>query len=341
MSDLVTLAAPLVPLAFLGVAIQRRLGQARIADLAARIGAADQPGFGPQGLQVELRRALADPALDDPLLGGRGWVDSEGNAMPDVAPGRFRVPITAHDGSPLAQLVVDPVLEHHRDLLDGAVAATSLALQNARLQAALLAQLTQVRSAQQRIVEAGLQERRRIERDLHDGAQQRLLAASMTLARAEGASDGEAEILATARQQLRDALAELRALARGIHPAILSQSGVRAATESLVEHAATAVQIEIPDRRWPPAVESTAYFVIAEGLANVIKHAPDASVSVTVREVGDALQVSVRDDGPGTADPRGSGLTGLADRVHAIGGELTVHADVRSGSELEAIIPCG
>jgi signal transduction histidine kinase len=88
-------------------------------------------------------------------------------------------------------------------------------------------------------------------------------------------------------------------------------------------------------------VESTAYFVIAEGLANVSKHAPQASVSVTVREVGDTLQVSVRDDGPGTADPRGSGLTGLADRVKAIGGELTVHATAGAGSELVAVIPCG
>jgi signal transduction histidine kinase len=317
------------------------LGQARIAELAARIGAAEQPGPGPQGLRAELRRALADPALDVRYWVDGSWVDSDGDAAPDDAPGRFVVPITAHDGSPLAQLVVDPVLEHHRDLLDGAVAATGLALRNARLQAALLAQLTQVRSAQQRIVEAGLLERRRIERDLHDGAQQRLLAASMTLARAEGASAGEAEILETARRQLREALAELRTLARGIHPAILSQSGVRAATESLVEYAATPVRIDIPDRRWPPAVESTAYFVIAEGLANVSKHAPQASVSVTVREVGDALQVAVRDDGPGTADPRGSGLTGLADRVKAIGGELTVHATAGAGSELVAVIPCG
>jgi signal transduction histidine kinase len=341
MGDLGQLAAPLVPLAFLGVAIQRRVGKARIADLAARIGAADQPEAGPHGLRVELRRALADPALDVRYWIDGEWVDSEGNAMPDAPPGRSLVPITAHDGSVLAELYVDPVLEHHRDLLDGAVAATGLALQNARLQAALLAQLTQIRSAQQRIVEAGLQERRRIERDLHDGAQQRLLAASMTLARAEGASDHEAAILATARLQLREALAELRELARGIHPAILSQSGVRAAAESLVEHSATPVYIDIPDRRWAPAVESTSYFVIAEGLANVSKHAPGATVSVDVREMDQALRVSVQDDGPGTADPGGPGLTGLADRVHAIGGELTVHADPGRGTELEAIIPCG
>ena len=144
-----------------------------------------------------------------------------------------------------------------------------------------------IRSAQQRIVEAGLQERRRIERDLHDGAQQRLLAASMTLARAEGASDGEAEILATARHQLRDALAELRALARGIHPAILSQSGVRAAAESLVEYAAT----RRADR------DSRSALAAGSGVDGLLRHRRRAcqreqaragcSVSVTVREVGD------------------------------------------------------
>ena len=250
--------------------------------------------------------------------------------------------MAAHDGSPLAALVAYPGLERHRDLVDAVVSAARLALENARLHTALLAQLAEVRSAQHRIVEAGLDERRRIERDLHDGAQQRLLAASMTLARARESVEDPRPLVELASQQLHRALGELRDLARGIHPAVLSQSGLAAATESLVEHSPVPVVVDVPAQRWPAAVESAAYFVIAEGLANAAKYAPAAQVLVVVADSAEGLVVRLRDDGPGGASVAlGGGLAGLADRVRALGGNFVLESVPGCGTELTAVIPCG
>ena len=290
-------AFALVPAAFLVVAVQRRLGRARLVELTSSVSALAQPTNRPPGLRAALRTALADPTLEILYWVDEGYVDDDGLPAAEEAPGRLLVPVAAQDGSPLAVLVVQPGLVRHRDMVDAVVGTARLALENARLHAAVLAQVAQLRSAQQRIVEAGLEERRALERDLHDGAQQRLLAASMTLARARAAED-PLPLVELAGHQVKQALAELRDLARGIHPAVLSQSGLPAAVESLAEHSPVPVQLDVADRRWPTAVEAAGYFVVAECLANAAKHAAGAAVTVTVAGDDETLTVVVADTAP-------------------------------------------
>ncbi|WP_290860764.1 sensor histidine kinase [Hamadaea sp.] len=195
-----------------------------------------------------------------------------------------------------------------------------------------------------RVVDAQAAELRRIERDLHDGAQARIVAAGMTLALAERrARHGNADIaddVATARRQLDEALAELRRLVRGIHPPILTDRGLAAAVSALAGDSPVpvAVSIEVPERL-PPAVESAAYFVVAEGLANAVKYAGATSCGVTM-SAGDRLVTEVVDDGAGGADPGGSGLDGLRRRIEALDGTFTVISPNGGPTRLRAEIPC-
>jgi signal transduction histidine kinase len=207
--------------------------------------------------------------------------------------------------------------------------------------------LNDVRSSRARIVEAAGGERRRLERDLHDGAQQQLLTLSCTLglarARASrGVPDGELEMmLAGAVDTLRAAQAELRSLARGIHPAVLTQQGLAAALESLAEQAVVPVEVTGPARRYPEVVEATAYFIVSEALTNVAKHARATKVTVNVHERRETLVVEVADDGVGGAHPgSGSGLTGLCDRAAALGGSVTIRSQTGKGTLLRANLPC-
>jgi signal transduction histidine kinase len=334
-------AFALVPAAFLVVAVQRRLGRARLVELTSSVGALERPTDRPPGLRSALRTALADPTLEILYWVDEGYVDEDGLPAVAEAPGRLLVPVAAQDASPLAVLVLQPGTVRHRDMVDAVVGTARLALENARLHAAVLAQVAQLRSAQQRIVEAGLEERRALERDLHDGAQQRLLAASMTLARARAADD-PLPLIELAGHQVKQALAELRDLARGIHPAVLSQSGLPAAVESLAEHSPVPVQLDVADRRWPAAVEAAGYFVVAECLANAAKHAPGATVTVTVAGDDASLTIAVADTGPGGARPAPpGGLAGLADRVRALGGSFTVTSTPGDGTHVVAVVPCG
>jgi signal transduction histidine kinase len=204
----------------------------------------------------------------------------------------------------------------------------------------------ELRQSRARIVEAALAERRRLERDLHDGAQQHLVSVSLALrlARTKLRPDVDAAALADldeAGDELRTALVELRELARGIHPAILTEAGLGPAIESLAARSTVPADVTaVPDRRLPPAVESTAYFVVSEALANVAKYASATRATVSAACPGDSLRVEVRDDGIGGADPsRGSGLRGLADRVAAIGGTLSVASPVGDGTRLVVELP--
>ncbi len=188
-------------------------------------------------------------------------------------------------------------------------------------------------------------ELRRIERDLHDGAQARLVALSMQLGRAEERLAGQPEIAGLVRQargEASAAIAELRDLARGIAPPVLADRGLAAAVDALARRAAAPVTLEaaIP-RRLPPAVETAAYFVAAEAITNASKHARAAAVRVRLTVVDDALRVTVADDGRGGADPAGSGLQGLRQRCAALDGELTVTSPPGGGTTIEAKLPCG
>jgi signal transduction histidine kinase len=229
----------------------------------------------------------------------------------------------------------------------GAVTGVGLALEQPRLQAAAAAQLDQVRASRARIVEACDAERRRLERDLHDGAQQRLVTLSLMLGRARhhraaGADPQLAALIDSASEEAAEALTELRELARGIHPAVLTQTGLRGAIQALVERSPVAAAVTaVPVGRFPATIEATSYFVVSEALANVAKHSKAGSAQVTIRQQYGWLVVQVSDDGSGGARPAGSGLRGLADRVASVGGLLRIDSPPGSGTRLEAYLPCG
>ena len=209
----------------------------------------------------------------------------------------------------------------------------------------LQAQVVGARSAQARIIEAADAERRRIERDLHDGAQQRLVSLSLKLGMAQSRLPEDeqtaAQLIAEAHEESRLALEELRDLARGIHPAILTDRGLGPALEDLAGRSTTPVRIAaVPPSRLSPAVEAAAYFAVAECLANVDKYAGAEAATVTVTRGADALEVEVADDGRGGADPAtGSGLRGLADRLGALDGRLEVDSPPGAGTRVRARIP--
>jgi PAS domain S-box-containing protein len=214
-----------------------------------------------------------------------------------------------------------------------------------RLNAELHARLEELAASRARIVTAGDVERRRLERNLHDGAQQRLVTLTLSLRVALAQLDSEPAAaraaLADAGDELALALDELRELARGLHPAVLSERGLRAAVETLADRAPVPVEIaDIPDARLPEPVEAAAYYLIAEALTNVTKYAQASKVRVRVAASDASVVVEVSDDGVGGADPAsGTGLRGLADRVEALGGSLEVDSPVGSGTTLRAEIP--
>lgn len=203
----------------------------------------------------------------------------------------------------------------------------------------------QLAASRARIVEAMDSERRRLERNLHDGAQQRLVALALVLKEVDGSLDGDVpgarRSLAEARGELTLAIDELRELARGIHPAILSRRGLGPALEALVARAPTPVEVEaLPNDRLPEPVEAAAYYLVAEGLTNVAKHAPAAAVTVRVTSADHQVEIEVSDAGSGGADVAGgSGLRGLADRFEALGGHLSVTSPPGAGTCLLGRIP--
>jgi signal transduction histidine kinase len=202
----------------------------------------------------------------------------------------------------------------------------------------------QLAASRARIVEAGYEERRRLERDLHDGAQQEFVGAALSLRLARekwsGAPDEIVELVDAASEQLQEGLRDLRELAAGIHPSVLSDRGLGAALQALATRSVVPVELApVPPERLPPAVEATAYFVVAEALTNAVKHAHCEHVEVRVRIDDRWAVVEVRDDGVGGADAsRGSGLRGLADRVSALGGELDVESSPGKGTAIRARI---
>jgi signal transduction histidine kinase len=240
--------------------------------------------------------------------------------------------------------VHDPALLDDRELVRTAGTAAALALENERLAAELRARYDDLRAASARLVAAGDAARRRIERDLHDGAQQRLVSLSVTLNLARrNAEPGSrtATLLDSAMSELTAGLSELRELARGIHPAVLTERGLDPALAALAARAPLPVTISAElDERLPPAVESAAYFVVMEALTNVAKYASATTAEVTVEQVDGHVVVGVADDGIGGADPgAGSGLTGLADRVAALGGRLVVESPRGGGTVVRAEMP--
>ncbi len=223
---------------------------------------------------------------------------------------------------------------------------TALSAENEQLNAELRAKVVELRASRARIVEAGYAERRRVERNLHDGAQQRLMALTMNLrlARDKLGEDPAAtgELLDEAMEELAAATAELRELARGIHPVLLSERGLRAALGGLAERSPVPVELlATPAERLPAPIEMAAYFVVAEALTNVARYAEAEVATVRVERRNGAVEVEIRDDGVGGAEiDAGTGLRGLEDRVGALEGRFSVRSRAGEGTTVEASIPC-
>jgi signal transduction histidine kinase len=345
--DLVVITTLMLwPLAFLAGLARTRLDRWVVGDLAVQLGEPLPPGR----LEQALAHALHDPTLQLAywLPDRHAFVDAAGRPVELPAAGGDRaVTILRHDGDPVAAMLHDTALDDDPELVRAVAATARMTIENERLQAEVRVQLEEVRASRARIVEFGDAERRRVERNLHDGAQQRLVNLSLALGIARSqlpaTPDGElAAALDEAAAELRLALAELRELARGIHPVILSEAGLGPALASLVDRSPIPATVTVvPPDRLSPRVEETAYYVASEALANAAKHAHATAVTISARRLNGDLLVEVGDDGVGGADPNGSGLRGLADRVAAVDGHLRVHSPAGEGTRITAELPCG
>ncbi|HWQ23463.1 MAG TPA: histidine kinase [Gaiellaceae bacterium] len=333
-----------LPLALLAVLLQARLARAHVGDLVVHLETTPV-----DGIRDELATVLADPTLELGLWlpERREYVDAAGGSftLPEDGEARAVTPIE-HRGEPLAVLVHDPTLRDEPKLVAAVAAAARLALVNARLHAEVRAQLATVKESRARIAAAADEERRRIERDLHDGAQQRLVALALELRSAlrrlgEGGDPELERLLASTADELQVAVEELRSLAHGIHPGALRQGGLASALGALAARAPLPVAVEATSERFPPDVEATAYFLAAEALTNVVKHAGASKAAIRVQRDHRMLVVEVEDDGAGGATPNGgTGLRGLADRVESHGGRLRIESAPGSGTRVVGEIPC-
>ena len=334
----------LIPLGFLAGLLRTRRHRSVVADLVLELGEASAP----TRVRDALSRTLGDPSLELAfwLAHAGGYVDPDGWPVEPAVSGAQRgLVVLESRGEPLAALSYDPMLHDDPQLVDAVAAAARLAIENSRLQADLRAQLRAVRESRARIVSAGDAERQRIERNLHDGAQQRLLGVRVALRLARGHAGDEAELdqlLTEADAELAGAIDDLRDLARGVHPAVLVDQGLGPALAMLARRAPVAVEIAaVPPERLPLPVETAAYYVAAEGLANVAKHAHAAHVRIEVAATDGRAVIELADDGAGGADAAGgSGLRGLRDRIEALEGTLEIESSPGAGTRLRAAMPC-
>ncbi len=334
-----------VPVSVLVVFLQRRLARGGVAGLVVQLG---EPSAS-SNLGEALARALGDPSLELAFWFGAEsrYVGADGRTveLPGADSGRLST-FVEREGQPIAVLLHDPVLEHNAELVRSVCAAAGLALENERLQAELRARLVELQASRARLVEATDAERRRIERDLHDGTQQRLVSIAMSLGLLEARLPAQAAaaqpIVRETRESLALALRELRELSHGIHPPLLAEQGLAAALDELCGRAALPTRLDIAvDDRLPDRVESAAYFLASEALTNAAKHSHGTGILVVASREGAMLTVEVTDDGIGGATASGgSGLRGLADRVEALGGRLTVSSPPGRGTTVRAEIPC-
>jgi signal transduction histidine kinase len=332
-----------VPAAFLVGLLRSRLARGGVADLFRDLKTTSRGA-----LQGVLAKALGDPSLVVAyrLPESLGYADNDGRSVlvPPVAADRSSARVES-DGTEIAALVYDASLDDDPELVEAVRAATAMALENERLHAQAASRLAEVQASRERIVAASDAERRRLERNLHDGAQQRLVALSLQLRLLQGhvGDDPSAQALvSTASSELAQSLEELRELARGIHPAVLNH-GLEAALDSLAARSPVPTKVDYEgDGPLPEPVELAAYFVASEALTNVAKYAQATSASVRFARTGSRAVIEIADDGVGGADQAGgSGLHGLADRVEALDGRLRVVSPHGAGTVVIAELPCG
>lgn len=338
------LVVGLAPFAFVLGVFQARLARSAVGDLLIEL----RRDPAPAALRAALARALRDPSLTLaywlPEFGT--YADQDGRAV--ELPGsdnRLAVRVIERDGVRVAALVHDPALTDEPELLDAVTAAAQIAIERSQLNVELRARIEELRGSRARIVEAGQRERQRLERNLHDSAQHRLVALSLQLSLLEERLAGDpaaAAQLEHARREIDTSLDELREIAHGIHPAVVSAHGLAVALDQLAARAPVPVQLSMEIQgRLPEEVEVVAYYLISESLANIGKYARASSATIEVKRDNGYIQVDVVDNGIGGADTEtGSGLRGLADRVEALGGRLRVWSPRGGGTRVRAEIPC-
>ncbi len=344
--EVVFYAFATVPVAVLFVSLQRTLARGMVAGLVVELGTPSASG----DLRQALARALGDRSLELAFWfpAESRYVGADGRPVELPEPGGTRrSTFVERDGQPIAMLLHDPALEHNAELVQSVCAAAGLALENERLHAELRARLVELQASRARLVGATDSERRRIERDLHDGTQQRLVSIAMSLGLLDSKLPGDPSAARPIVQETREALAvvlqELRELTHGIRPPLLVERGLPAALDELCRRAALPGRVSLAiSGRLPEQVESAAYFFASEALTNAAKHSHASEVFVAARVDGGTLMVEVADDGiGGAATGGGSGLRGLADRVEALGGRFTLSSPPGRGTTLRAEIPCG
>jgi signal transduction histidine kinase len=329
-----------VPFAFLLGLLRSSLSRAdAVSTLVERVGTTS--------VRDALARALGDSELSLAYWLPRPgeYVDADGRLVELPPPGAERaVTEIEHDGGRVAAIIHDAALLEEPELVRAAGAAAGLALRNERLDAELRARYEELRASRARLVAAGDAARRQIERDLHDGAQQHLVSLALTLRLARSSSEPQSKtagLLDSAIEELKQGLAELRELARGIHPAVLTERGLEPALAGLAARAPVPVTVSAElDERLPPPMESAAYFLVCEALTNVAKYASAGEAEVSIRLDDGHVVIEVRDDGIGGADPSaGTGLSGIADRVAALDGVLVVESPPGGGTVVHAELP--
>jgi signal transduction histidine kinase len=337
-------AVLIVPITMIAVIVRTELSKTVVADMIVQLSGRLQtdPAYSvTDQLRVSLRDQTARilfPPDEEGVV-----VDEAGRSAPAPSSDRLVIPIDGGTGHPLGLIDAHPSLRRHPELVEAVAGAVGLALRNARLHATVRSQLEQVHASRKRILEAGITERRKLERDLHDGVQQRLLALTLTLARVRTRSSDPVllQVVESTRQELHAALDELRDLAHGVMPSLLVQGGLMPALDEVIGGIPMTITLKASSQRCSPAVETTAYFIVCEALANVVKHAKADCASVTANVIEGQLILEVDDDGQGGAEiTRGTGIAGLVDRARAIGGELTIENTPVGGTLLRAVLPC-
>ena len=334
----------LIAAGFLAGFLWGRWAQAAVTKLVVDLGDDSDAGT----LRARLAHALGDRSL---VIGywlpeANEYVDEQGMpfALPEAGSGRA-VTVVEHDGERIAALVHDATVLDNPGLADSVAQAARMVLSTVRLRADVQRQVAELDASRRRMLEAGDAQRRRFQQRLQVSAGQRLahvqeLLDLAVLEALKCPDEAPGERLEAARRDLAGAQADLRELAAGIHPAVLTEQGLGPALASLAERSPVPVRLVAPCERLPAVIETAAYFVCSEALANVAKHARATHVDIQVRSEGGTVTILVADDGTGGADPSsGSGLTGAADRIRALGGRLLVQSPVGEGTRLLAEIP--